>query len=136
MCIYFSPRFFDLLIITTLNSCLGYLPVSSSLSSSSGDLSCSLITWSMLFCHLSLPGCCLYFYVSLTFVMFSSLEGVAICRWPEAHSALVTQAISSRSFPYEDGVGSSIVVGCVGSMVGFSFSSASQSCLTLGSHGV
>ena len=50
---------------------------------------------------------------------------------PEALSALVTQAISSRSFPYKDSVGSSIAVGCVGSMVGFSFSSVTQSCPTL-----
>ena len=151
MCIYFSPEFFDLLVITTQNSCLGYLPVSSSLSSSSGDLSCSLITWSMLFCHLSLP------WASLVAQMVKRLPAmretrVAVCifmylfcfptlkKWPfvgdvlfipEALSALVTQAISSRSFPYKDSVGSSIAVGCVGSMVGFSFSSVTQSCPTL-----
>ena len=65
-------------LIITLNSLLGRLPVSSSLSSSSGALSCSFGTYFSVssFCLI----CYFYFYVFGRLVTFADFGEVAFCR--------------------------------------------------------
>ena len=68
-------------MIITLNSLLGKLLISTSLSSSSGVLSCFLsVTYSSVtsFC----PICCFYFHVFGRCVMFPYLEEMTFCRRP------------------------------------------------------
>ena len=104
----------NIFMIITLNSLLGRLPVSTSLSSSSRIyIFSSFGTYSSvaLFCRI----CCFYFYVFGKLVVFPDLWEVAFCRrcpmCPSITHPLVTQAVCSREAPSVSCVGPSVLVG-------------------------
>ena len=93
----------SIFIIIALNSFLGRLLISTSLSSFSDIMSCSFV-WNTLLCLLILPNSLCFFLVLGRLVTFPNLGEVALCRrhplGPSNMLPLFIRAICSRGAPY------------------------------------